>query len=138
MVRKRPCRVCGKWFLPKPRAGNRQKVCSDPACQRERHRRSCVQWHEKNPDYDKERRLAERVIRQDQQQYDDPLVKIAWDVLRDTVGVQLAVITEEIVRLVVSFVRDAVVSQALNNTAKYDKHIRSSARDAIERKGPSG
>lgn len=61
MVPKRPCRVCRKWFQPNPRAGNRQKVCSEPACQRERHRRNCAAWRQHNPDYDRGNRLRERL-----------------------------------------------------------------------------
>lgn len=37
--RKRPCGVCRRWFAPRVATG---RVCSDPACQRERHRRACV------------------------------------------------------------------------------------------------
>ena len=45
MVGKRPCGVCGRWFRPSKRQGERQRVCSTPDCQRERHRRSCAEWH---------------------------------------------------------------------------------------------
>ncbi len=35
--RKRPCRVCRRWFLPDGRLKNRQKTCGNPECQREWH-----------------------------------------------------------------------------------------------------
>ena len=57
MARKRPCRICRCWFLPHPRAGPRQQVCSRPECQRERHRRACADWRRRNPDYDAEDRV---------------------------------------------------------------------------------
>ena len=61
-MRKRPCKICRKWFLPNPRAGDRQRTCSEPACQRERHRRACSDWHRRNPDYDRESRLRARLV----------------------------------------------------------------------------
>jgi hypothetical protein len=41
MRRKRPCRICRRWFVPHPGAGDRQHVCSAVDCQRERHWRAC-------------------------------------------------------------------------------------------------
>ena len=61
MNRPRPCSICRRWYRPHPRQGARQRVCSTPACQRERHRRACAQWRERNPDYDREARLQKRL-----------------------------------------------------------------------------
>ncbi|MDF1524234.1 MAG: hypothetical protein P1P87_15640, partial [Trueperaceae bacterium] len=47
----RPCLVCSQVFTPHPRAGDRQKTCSSEACQRERHRRNCVDWHKRHEGY---------------------------------------------------------------------------------------
>lgn len=46
--RKRPCRVCRKWFTPNPKAGSRQKTCGKSDCKSEWHRRKCTKWNEKN------------------------------------------------------------------------------------------
>lgn len=46
--RKRPCRICGKWFIPNPRLGDRQKTCGDPECQRQWHAKKCFEWNRKN------------------------------------------------------------------------------------------
>ena len=46
--RKRPCRICGKWFVPNPRLGDRQKTCGDPECKRLWHARKCAEWNRKN------------------------------------------------------------------------------------------
>jgi hypothetical protein len=35
ILRKRPCRVCRRWFRPDPRQKERQYVCGDEDCQRE-------------------------------------------------------------------------------------------------------
>lgn len=64
MTKKKPCRICKRWFQPNRRVGNRQKVCSDPKCQRERQRRNCEDWRRRNPDYDREDRLRRRLNRE--------------------------------------------------------------------------
>lgn len=61
MARKKPCRICRKWFEPSPYAGARQKVCDDPACQRERHRRSCEAARRRKPTRDMEQRLRQKL-----------------------------------------------------------------------------
>ena len=49
--RKRPCRICRRWFLPHPRLKDRQRTCGNAHCQREWHRRMCEKWNRKNSDY---------------------------------------------------------------------------------------
>jgi hypothetical protein len=60
--RKRPCRICGKWFKPDPRLGERQKTCGNKECQRKWHAKKCREWNKKNIPYfqeiDLEKRLA--------------------------------------------------------------------------------
>ena len=51
VYKKRPCRVCRRWFLPNPRLKDRQKTCGDPKCKREWHRRKCAEWNKNNSDY---------------------------------------------------------------------------------------
>jgi hypothetical protein len=62
-TRKRPCRICRKWFMPDPRQIGRQKTCSDPQCRRESHRRQCARWNQKNRDYFKANYLSEKLSR---------------------------------------------------------------------------
>jgi hypothetical protein len=49
--RKRPCRICGKWFKPNPRLGERQRTCGDKECQRQWHAKKCREWNKKNIPY---------------------------------------------------------------------------------------
>jgi hypothetical protein len=49
-ARKRPCSICRKWFLPDVRHKGRQTTCS-LACRKEKHRRRCKIWNEKNETY---------------------------------------------------------------------------------------
>lgn len=134
MARRRPCRVCGKWFTPHPRSGARQRACGRGECQRERHRRACSEWHERHRDYDRERRLRERV-RIETAPGDplarDPLAEIAWDAARDAVGLEAAVIVEETGKVLSLWTRDAVHAQASEITRKLAKVLPQPARDAI-------
>jgi len=98
MARKCRCRICGRWFRPQPQAGSRQRACSAPGCQRERHRRACVRWHRANPDYDREDRLRRRLRREGHPGAGDarggpldPLGALDWSAARDAVGLQVAV-----------------------------------------------
>ena len=109
MARSRPCRICRRWFQPDPRAGPRQRTCSRPQCQRERHRRSCASWHERNPDYDSETRLRLRLGAERPKTAE--LGLLPWSAARDAVGLEVLVVLEEVVRLLVSTLRDAVVLQ---------------------------
>jgi hypothetical protein len=60
-MRKRPCRICKRWFIPHPRVKERQKTCGDPKCQREWHRRKCEEWNRQNADYFKANYLAKKL-----------------------------------------------------------------------------
>jgi len=51
VCKKRPCRICRRWFMPNPRVKDRQRTCGDGACKREWHRRKCAQWNKNNSDY---------------------------------------------------------------------------------------
>ena len=46
--KKRPCRICRKWFLPNFRLGDRQKTCGDPECMRKWHAGKCAEWNRNN------------------------------------------------------------------------------------------
>lgn len=50
-VHKRPCRFCGKPFVPDRRVGARQYACRTPACQAQRKKACQESWTEAHPDY---------------------------------------------------------------------------------------
>jgi hypothetical protein len=135
MAGKRPCRVCGKWFQPHPRAGKRQRTCGREECGRERHRRACAAWHEQHPDYDRERRLRERLRSEvgvvGEALSRDPLAEIAWDSARDAVGLEASVIVEEVGKVLVFWARDAVHQQGAVITRKLAQVLARPARDEI-------
>jgi hypothetical protein len=122
MARKRPCRICRKWFAPHPRAGDRQRACGAVSCQNERHRRACEAWRRRQPDYDREDRLRRRLVRQRETNCPggllaDPLHELDWSAARDAVGLQVAVTIEEAARVVHQWARDAVRRQVVGAQA---------------------
>ena len=59
--RKRPCRICRRWFMPNPKVKNDQKTCGAPLCKREWHRKKCAEWNKKNRDYFKANYLQKKL-----------------------------------------------------------------------------
>ena len=59
--KKRPCRICQKWFMPNPRVGDRQKTCGAPECMRKWHAGKCTEWNRKNRTYVQENYLSDRL-----------------------------------------------------------------------------
>jgi hypothetical protein len=134
MTRKRPCRECGKWFQPTPRAGQRQRTCGREECQRARHQRACADWRARHPDYDVERRLRERVRAKEvvgEPLNRDPMAEVVWDAARDAVGVKVAVIVEETGKVLAGWARDAVHAKASEIMKQIGKVLPDRAQDAI-------
>jgi len=61
ILKKRPCRICRRWFMPNPKVKDDQKTCGDPWCKREWHRKKCAEWNRKNPDYFKANYLQKKL-----------------------------------------------------------------------------
>jgi len=117
MAKSRPCRICRKWFRPDPRVGSRQRTCSNPECQRERHRRDCADWHSRNPGYDLEERLRKqlhKIPRERKRQGSElggplhPRRQLDWDAARDAVSPQVVVVVEESLKVAIDYARDLV------------------------------
>jgi hypothetical protein len=132
MVRKRPCRICRKWFEPHPRAGDRQHTCSHPSCQQERHRRACADWRRRNPDLDREGRLRQKLASGGTAgNTPDTPRGLNRDAVRDAVGLEVAVILDELVRLLQLWTRDAVRRKVLATKGQFAGEIASCPRDAM-------
>ncbi len=61
ICKKRPCRICRRWFRPDPRLKDRQMTCGKKQCQREWHRKQCAQWNKDNPEYFKSDYLGKKL-----------------------------------------------------------------------------
>lgn len=141
MYKKKPCKICRRWFWPNRRVGGRQRTCSRPECQAERHRRNCQDWHRRNPDYDREGRLRGRLIRESGEgaigALRDPLRQINEKAARDAVGMEIYVFIEEIFRLLLGAARDLVGIQPVVTKEEIDRVAVLRPRDEIGESGPS-
>jgi hypothetical protein len=137
MRKKKPCCICGRWFLPSERVGNRQRACSRPECQRERHRRDCIRWHKQNAHYDREGRLRRKLVAERDRQINaaqsDPLRQVNESLARDLVGLQLYVLIDEIAKVLIAWTRDLVSEQVTENKGQIGKQVATAVRDEIVR-----
>ena len=92
MLRKRPCRICRRWFTIDRRVGRRQRACSSPACQRARRDVTQQVWRRRNPDYFHARRLHDRLLAVVADTPPAPMVlppplsSLPWDLAQDEFG----------------------------------------------------
>ena len=89
--RRRPCRVCRRWFRPDPRVGDRQRACAAVACQQRRRARTQAVWRAANPDYFTARRIQARAAGDrppEPLRVRPPLDRLPWDIAQDEFGVQ--------------------------------------------------
>ena len=132
MRRKRPCRICRHWFVPHPRAGGRQHVCSAEECQRERHRRACARWRQREAEAERSHRLRQRIrveAKVEPEAVGRLRAQVAWAVVRDAVGLEVSVVIEEILGLLEAAVRDAVWRQATEKTTTSGREMAGGRRD---------
>ena len=132
MGRTRPCRICRHWFHPHPRTGDRQHVCSRADCQRERHRRACQRWRQREAPAERAHRLRQR-LRAEADDGGQAAAggRLSWDAVRDAVGLEVAVILEEISRLLEDVVRDAVGREVLNSAGESGRVLSGGRRDGM-------
>ena len=89
-ARKRPCRICRRWFRPDVRVGDRQRACGEPDCQRARRQKTQAGWRARNPGYATAHRITQR--NQDKStepvRTPSPLNRLPWDLAKDQFGGQ--------------------------------------------------
>ena len=103
-ARKRPCRICRRWFRPDNRVGDRQRACGKPECQKARRKKTQASWRARNPGY----AAAHRITRRNQDETVEPLRtprplnQLPWDLTKDQFGAQgadfIAVVSALILR----------------------------------------
>ncbi len=113
MAKKRPCRVCRRWFQPDARVGDRQRACSLPECQAALRKRTQAAWRERNPDYATGWRLQRRGGEgtRDGPHAPPPLHRVPWDLAKDEFGVQGTEILGCLGRLLVRHAKDEMRGQ---------------------------
>jgi hypothetical protein len=140
VARKKPCRICGKWFEPSPFAGDRQRVCSGPACQKERRKRSMAAIRKTKPTMDSERRLRRKLRERTDWRPTDAEVQreVATAGARDAAIAKSMVVLEEHGRLLGRSARDAAIAIMELGGGKPRRQVPSAARDAASGPSPPG
>jgi hypothetical protein len=90
-VRKKPCRICRRWFQPDARVGERQRACREPECQTARRRKTQADWRKRNPDYAIAWRLDQRSAQTpapEPLRFPAPLNQLPWEFAKDQFGAQ--------------------------------------------------
>ena len=137
--RKRPCRVCGKWFMPNPRLGDRQKTCGADACKRQWHTAKCAEWNRQNRPYFKEiylRSCLEAAASPDAAEPSPPSfprppapargpspLHFPQEVIQEVMGAQQCVIIEYIVRLLLRGVQELISVQHLEMSNEFGRLV---------------
>ena len=129
--KKRPCRICRKWFTPNPRLGDRQQTCGDMECQRKWHGRKCAEWNRQNSVYFKEIYLrgrlesfgrappAQRLSPCSSCRINDPPrrsspLELPQEVIQEVIEVKQFIIIEYIVRLLMRGVQEVIHTQLVD------------------------
>ena len=133
-MRKRPCRICRRWFSPHPRLEDRQMTCGDPKCKREWHRRKCAEWNKKNDDYFKTNYLGKKLeaVTQPEQisaspepkKHPIPLLKsrlksgLPQEKVQEVIGVEHLVIIEYLAQLLLKRFQEVIMAKVTVKTGK--------------------
>ena len=87
-TRKRPCKICKKWFMPDVRHTDRQKTCG-PECRTELHRRRCAEYNKKNRKSSKADYLQKKLDEVDLYRRSAPEGRIEPEVARARIDLDL-------------------------------------------------
>ena len=128
--KKRPCRICRKWFAADPRLGDRQQTCGAMECQRKWHARKCAEWNRKNRAYFRDVYLRGRLESfgsgppaqspspcsscriNDPPRRSSPL-DLPQEVIQEVIEVKPFIIIEYIVRLLMRGVQEEIRTQLI-------------------------
>ena len=139
--RKRPCRICRKWFSPDPRVGDRQKTCGDKNCQDKWHAKKCAEWNKKNPAYFHEIYLAKKLFAANEAVVTDgsrspkpngkekvfsanssaKSSQLPRNLIQEVIGVQHLVIIEYVARLLFSPFQEVMQRQLVQITREFEQ-----------------
>lgn len=114
--RKRPCRICRKWFSPDPRIGDRQKTCGAKDCQTKWHAKKCSEWNKKNKAYFKEIYLNKKLAainEADHKIVSSPVKssQLPRKLIQEVISAQQLVIIEYVNRLLFRSFKEVILRQ---------------------------
>jgi len=120
--RKRPCRICRKWFTPDNRLGDRQKTCGDIECKTKWHAKKCAQWNRQHRAYFQATYLSKKlqaVQNQETATIDLPpqfpksgiSPKLPQEVIQEVIGAQQFVIAKYLSQVLLRSVQEVIRMQ---------------------------
>jgi hypothetical protein len=118
-VRKKPCRICRRWFHPDARVGERQRACGKPECQTARRQKTQADWRKRNPDYPIGWRLDQRAAQTpppEPLRFPVPLNQLPWEFAKDQFGTQAADFIGALSRLLLRTAKDQIRPYLLDPT----------------------
>ncbi len=143
--KKRPCRICGKWFSPNPRVGERQKTCGSKDCQRKWHAKKCSEWNRAHPEYFQEIYLSKKLdaaappnaeIEPHSADFPVSSGKLPRKVIQEVIGAQQLIIIEYVNRLLLKSFQEVIARQLTEIIAKQDRVLGgTSSRGDSQRRG---
>ena len=118
-LKKRPCRICKKWFAPHPRLGDRQKTCGSKECQKKWHSKKCAQWNRQHRATFQATYLSKKLQAvQDQEvanikpppQLQKPTIfpKLPQEVIQEVISIQQLVIAEYLSQVLLRSVQEVI------------------------------
>lgn len=119
-LKKRPCRICRKWFAPHPRLGDRQKTCGSKECQQKWHAKKCAQWNRQHRASFQATYLSKKLqAAQDhaignpppQLQKSNILPKLPREVIQEVISAQQYVIAEYLSQVLLRSVQEMIREQ---------------------------
>lgn len=124
-IKKRPCRICRKWFIPNPRVGDRQKTCGCDECKQEWRNKKCAQWNRKNRATFQTNYLDKKLqaVKNQEISSDKPLpqvpqfdknAKLPQELIQEVIGAQEFVIARYLSQVLLRSVQEVIRTQRVD------------------------
>ncbi len=124
-IKKRPCRICRKWFIPNPRVGDRQKTCGSDECKRKWSNKKCAQWNRKNRVTFQTNYLEKKLqdVKNQENSSDKPLLqveqsgknsKLPQELIQKVIGAQEFVIAQYLAQVLLRSFQEVIRAQSVD------------------------
>ena len=116
-LKKRPCKICRKWFAPHPRLGDRQKTCGSKECQKKWHKKKCAQWNRQHRASFQATYLSKKLQAVQDQAIGKPppqlqkstiFLKLPQEVIQEVISVQQLIIAEYLSQVLLRSVQEVI------------------------------
>ena len=137
LCKKRPCRICRRWFMPDAKVKERQMTCGDEECQREWHRRKCKAWNKNNAEYFRANYLQKKLETASESakaskstrpesgsslSIKRPInIGLPLEVVQEVISIQQVVIIEYFGQLLIRRFQEALRRKLIVNTSKINR-----------------